>query len=77
MTHRINQRNQSAFRGTKLNGKEFARYIDVHPSTLAHWRMRGYPHIPYYLIGGRYWYDSADGDDWLKRHRINDASEVV
>jgi len=63
-------------RGRRISRKEAAAYLGIAEDTLTKWASIGRPFIPHYKVGRKAVYDTADLDDYLARHRVNQASEA-
>jgi len=62
-----------------LTDDEAACLLGVQPSTLARWRMRGWPNVPYVRMGRIIRYRRGDVDAWIAKQTRNapDRSTIV
>jgi len=56
-----------------MAAEKAAEYLDVTTRTLANWRCRGYPSIPYIKLGRSIKYRENDLDAYLAKHSHNVA----
>jgi len=54
-----------------ISAEQAADYLDVTARTLANWRCRSWPNIPYCKIGRCIRYRLADLDDYIAKHSHN------
>jgi len=54
-----------------LSAEQAAEYLDLKARTLANWRCRGYPNLPYIKLGGSVKYRLSDLDAYLAKNSHN------
>lgn len=63
----LSDSNQSAL----ISADQAAEYLDVTTRTLANWRSRGFPSVPFAKIGRCVKYRISDLDDYIAKHSHN------
>jgi phage terminase Nu1 subunit (DNA packaging protein) len=56
-----------------VSAKEAADYLDVSTRTLANWRCRGFPNVPYSKLGRSVKYRKEDLDLYIAKHTHHDV----
>lgn len=54
-----------------ISPEQAAEYLDLTTRTLANWRSRGYPNLPYIKLGRSIKYRQSDLDTYLAKHSHN------
>lgn len=51
-----------------MPAEQAAEYLDLTTRTLANWRCRGYPYLPYIKLGRCIKYRQSDLDAYIEKH---------
>lgn len=54
-----------------ISAEQAADYLDVSTRTLANWRCRGFPNVPFSKIGRCIRYRISDLDAYIAKHSYN------